>query len=223
VTAPPPFPRIPHLVAGRGTSDDRVLSSAELESLLDTPVLVEEKLDGANVAIWLDGDRVECSLRSGPGGRDRAGQLGPLRAWLAERSDELRVLLRESALYGEWLLLTHAMRYDRLLAYLVGLDLWSERGFVPPLERNERLAQAGLHPPPELYRGSPGRFDDLERLLGGSRLGPEPMEGLVVRTLDGSQPRVAKLLRPGFAPVSDEAWSTRRPRNLLADRELSWR
>lgn len=223
MTAPPPFPRIPHLVGGRGTSDDRELSPTELAALLDQPVLVEEKLDGANVAIWLDGSRVECSLRSGPGGRDRAGQLGPLRAWLAERSDELRALLGESALYGEWLLLTHAISYDRLPAYLVGLDLWSEGGFATPPERNERLARAGLFPPPELYRGSLGRLDDLERLLGESRVGPEPMEGLVVRTLDGSEPRIAKLLRAGFAPASDEAWGPRRPRNLLADRELSWR
>lgn len=223
MTAPPPFPRIPHLVAGRGTSDDHVLSPAQLESLLAKPVLAEEKLDGANVAIWLDGGRVECALRSGPGGRDRAGQLGPLRAWLAERSDELRVLLRESALYGEWLLLTHAIGYDRLPAYLLGLDLWSESGFATPLERNERLAGAGLQPPPELYRGRLGRLDDLERLLGESRVGAEPMEGLVLRTLDGSEPRVAKLLRPGFTPASDEAWGARRPRNLLAARELSWR
>lgn len=46
---PPPYPRIPHLVRGRGTSDDVVLPGAEVAALLGRPVLVEEKLDGANV------------------------------------------------------------------------------------------------------------------------------------------------------------------------------
>jgi hypothetical protein len=224
LTAPPPYLRIPHLVAGRGTKDDRMLGAAEVESLLAKPVLVEEKLDGANVIVWLDDGSVECALRSGPRRRDRAGQLGPLRAWLAKRSDELRLLLAQHALYAEWLLLTHAVHYDRLPAYFVGLDLWSEQsGFATPLERNERLAEAGLTVPPEVHRGVLSWVDDVERLLGRSRIGSEPMEGVVLRTLDGSEPRIAKLLRPGFAPAPDEAWRRPRPRNLLADRELSWR
>ena len=55
--------------------------------MLARPVLVEEKLDGANVVVWLEDERIECALRSGVGAQDRGKQLGPLRAWLAERTD----------------------------------------------------------------------------------------------------------------------------------------
>ena len=58
MNAPPAYPRIPHLVRGRGTSDDRVLAASEAELLLTKPVIVEEKLDGANVAVWLENDRM---------------------------------------------------------------------------------------------------------------------------------------------------------------------
>jgi RNA ligase len=223
MTTPPAYPRIPHLVPGRGTSDDRALADVESELLLSKPVMVEEKLDGANVAVWLEDGRVECALRSGPGGQDRAGQLGPLRAWLGQRTDEFRDLLAGRALYAEWLYLAHAIRYDRLPAYLVGFDLWSpDTGFVTPEERDERAAAAGLAVPPELYRGVLDGLDAAESLLGDSRVGAELMEGIVIRTLDGSAPRVAKLLRAGFAPASDTTWEKGRPRNLLSDQELSW-
>src|SRR4051794_20391690 len=98
---PPPYPRVAHLVSGRGTPDDEVLTSSLSEKLLHAPLLVEEKLDGANVAVWLDDSgSIQSALRSGLGGQDRGRQLGPLRAWLFERADRMRDLLAEHALYG---------------------------------------------------------------------------------------------------------------------------
>jgi RNA ligase len=221
---PPPYPRVSLLVAsGRGASDDRVLDPRLAEKLLGRRVLVEEKLDGANVSVWLEGGRIESSLRAGPGAVDRGRQLGPLRAWLGERLHALPELLREHALYGEWLYLTHGVPYDLLPSYFVGLDLWSPvDGFLPPLERNRRLVEGGIAVPPELFRGKPETASRLESLMTQSGFGTGPMEGLVIRTLDGSEPRVAKLLRPGYQPATDSAWTSGRPRNQLREKELSW-
>jgi hypothetical protein len=127
------------------------------------------------------------------------------------------------ALYGEWLLTAHGVRYDALPAYLVGLDLWApDVGFVGPDARYELLTRAGLTAPPSLYRGTLERVDQVEALLGCSRVGSEPMEGVVVRTLDAGEPRIAKLLRPDFSPASNAEWRRGRPRNVLHERELSW-
>jgi len=217
VTAPPPYPRIAHLVPGRGgTGDDRVLPPGRLASFLERPVLVEEKLDGANVMLWLEDDVVRSSLRAGPGALDRAGQLGALRAWVGPRSDQLRALLSgELVLYAEWLHRTHSIRYDRLPSYLIGLDLRSAGGrFLGPGERDERFDQAGIDPPPELARGVTRSVADLDALAGLSRFGHEAMEGVVVRSLDGTEPRIAKLLRAGFVRVADHAWGS--GRNVVA-------
>lgn len=221
---PPPYPRIPHVVAGRGTRDDLVLGDADRAALLGRPVVVEEKLDGANVMLWCQDGWIACAGRSGPDGQDRAGQIGPLRAWAAEHVDQLRPLVEHGAvLYAEWLLLTHSIAYDRLPSYLVGLDLRAPGGvFAPVDERNRRLGDAGIALPPELFRGVPGTVERIEALLSQpSRVGSAPVEGVVIRSLGGREPRLAKLLAPGFAVRSDDQWQRGRPRNQLE--EASWR
>lgn len=223
--APPPFPRIPHLVAGRGTRDDLDADPAEIDALLAGEVLVEEKVDGANVVVWSDGPTLKCALRSGPGASDRAGQLGPLRGWVAEHGDSLRAVLGdETALYAEWLLLTHTVTYNRLPAYLVALDFWSpDEGFLSVEVRNSRCAKAGIAVPPELWRGRGASVAAIEALLGRSAWGDKPAEGLVVRSVNGRHPRLAKLLRAGFERTDDTEWRSGRPRNRLAEGAASWR
>lgn len=222
--APPPYPRIAHLVAGRGTADDVQMDPAAIGAFLAGEVVVEEKLDGANVVVWPDGPRLDCALRSGPGGADRARQLGPLRKWIAEHADALRTLLGgDTALYAEWLLLTHSIAYDRLPAYLVALDMWSPaHGFVPVDDRNTRCAAVGLSTPPVLWRGRASSGADLEGRLGPSAYGNDMAEGLVVRAVDGRPPRVAKLLRGGFDRIDDDAWRRGRPHNRLVVGATSW-
>jgi hypothetical protein len=207
---------VPHLAAGRGTDDDRVLDPRSTDALLSRPALVEEKLDGANVMLWREGTRVECSLRSGPGSRDRAGQLGPLRAWTGEHYAPLLDLLDEGrVLYAEWLLLQHTVAYDALPDYLVGLDVAGGDGrFLAVAERDALLDAAGVPGPPVVSRGVPGSLRALEGLMGRSAYGGEPMEGVVVRP-EGGDPRAAKLLRPGFVRLGDDAWRGGRPRNRL--------
>ncbi len=222
---PPPYPRLPHLTGGRGTRDDLVLAEQEKRDLLAADVVVEEKLDGANVVVWQDDSgRIDVTLRSGPGGMDRGGQLGPLRAWAAAHDAALRASMTQwPVLYGEWLLLTHSVAYDRLPAYLVVLDLWRPTdGFAQPDERNEVSRSAGLSTPPELWRGVPGILAALEARLGGATWGTTAMEGVVVRRLDNGAPRLAKLVGQGFDQIDDHTWRAGRPRNRLAEGEVSW-
>lgn len=225
MNGPLPYPRVPHLADGRGDDDDRVLAPAETEVLLSRPVAVEEKLDGANVMVWVENGRVVCSLRSGPGSADRAGQIGPLRAWVAERADQLAGLLDDGlVLYGEWLWLTHTVPYERLPSYLVALDLRrADATFLPFAERNAGCADAGIITPPELHRGVLHHVEVVEALIGPSRFGSFLAEGVVVRPLDDVEPRAAKLLRPGFRRLTNDAWAGGRPRNTLAVQEAQWR
>ncbi len=224
MNAPPPYPRVAHLVAGRGTSDDVDADRASIDALLAGELVVEEKLDGANVVVWPDDHRLECALRSGPDATDRAGQLGPLRGWVAENSDALRSLLGDdTALYAEWLLLTHSVRYDRLPAYLIALDLWSPtEGFASVDVRNARCNEVGITTPPELWRGRASSVDVLAAKLGASEYSDEQAEGIVVRTVDGHPPRLVKLLASGFDRIDDSAWRAGRPHNRLGMGAASW-
>ncbi len=222
---PPPYPRVPHLFsADEGTRDDLVLSAEERALFLAEPVAVEEKLDGANVMLWLgSGGSVRSSGRSGAGALDRAGQLGRLRAWVAERTDVIRSLLEhDRVLYAEWLFLTHSVRYSRLPDLLVGTDLYENgAGCLSALDRDGLLEGAGLSPPPRLFAGALGGEERLLSLFGRSAFGDEPAEGLVLRReRQGRLLGRAKALRPGFVRISDEEWRRGgRGRNAVIERE----
>ena len=212
--APPPYPRTSYLWASEAiTRDDRVLAPAEISEWLRHPVVVEEKLDGANVSIWWERSRLQVASRGGPDAMDRGGQLGPLRSRVNAGYGQLQPLLANGlVLYAEWLWLTHTVRYDQLVDHLVVLDLWHpDEGFVELRER-DRLSQAHeLVVPPRLFGGVLGSEDALVKLMGRSRFGSELMEGVVLRKDDGQR---CKVLRLGFVRAGDA--DIGRNRNVLA-------
>lgn len=219
-SSPPPYPRIPHFPGSTGVaSNDRVLSSEETQRFLTRPVAVEEKLDGANVTLWLDlRGAIQVASRGGPGAMDRAGQLGPLRAWAGRNADRLRPLLERWVLYGEWLWFAHGVRYERLPDPLVGLDLRESEGrLLRVRERDDALARAGVVGPPRLYEGVLHSGERLTALLDASRFGAEHAEGLIVRHLEPgeNEPRLAKLVAPSFRRRADEHWRGPLERNRL--------
>lgn len=217
MNAPPPYPRIPYLLpAPSATRQDRVVAAAERAAWWGVPLLVEEKLDGANVALWLQDGQVQVASRGGPDAMDRAGQLGRLRAWVSERSARMAGLLSEGRVaYAEWLWLQHGIAYDALPDWLVILDLWTEIGFVPVVERDRRCADEGLVVPPRVHDGPLLGERQLPALMGRSAFSRDcPAEGLVLRRADGAR---AKVVSKKFARVLDEDFSPGR-RNSLTSR-----
>lgn len=209
--APPTYPRIPHLAgSARLTGDDAALAQRDVDELLGRPVLVEEKLDGANVTLWVDADAPHLASRGGVGAVDRGRILGPARAWAMPRADELRAALGERhAIYGEWLLRRHAVPYRRLPAPFVGFDVIDRRtgAFASVAERDHILRAAGVSTPPRLFSGRLSGFDQLEDLLTTSQFADVPAEGLVVRALE--PPRmIAKLIAPCWADAGRADWSS---------------
>ncbi len=218
----PPYPRVPHLAPGRGaTRDDLVLAADIRERLLNGRVRIEEKLDGANISISVCvGGSLELATRGGAASTDRCGHLGRARAWAAERSDCLRELLADGhILYGEWLLTRHGVGYRSLPDLFVGFDLLDpETGWVPDLERERRLSQAGL-----AFPHCFGIFDgidlaELDALMGASVFGAPLIEGLIVRAVgaDSDIPRLAKRLAEGAPRATDEAFGRLRQENQRA-------
>lgn len=183
---PPAYPRIPYLVAPTQLlGSDRVVPAAEVPSWFLIPVHVEEKLDGANVSLWLEHGQVQVASRGGVGAMDRAGQLGRLKAWAAESSARLTALLAHGwSVYGEWLWLRHGIAYDRLPDFLVVLDLWHPHaGMASVSERDARVRAAGLLVPPVRHSGVLRDVPGLLSLLGPSAYADTRAEGLVVRRL----------------------------------------
>lgn len=210
MSAPPKYPRVPHVAPSpAATADDVVLDATQRSALLSAQVVVEEKLDGMNVVVWVEGGVPRVGTRGGADTSDRSGERGRLRRWAAMRADELGAGLgSEFAIYGEWLRRRHAVPYLRLPAELVAFDVLDRttQRLLSLGERDLLLAKLGLPKPPERFRGVLGALDRLDSLLGASAFADARAEGLVIRTVDGGQPQIAKHIDPAWPQIGEAAW-----------------
>lgn len=209
------FPRTPHLV-WLGTDearDDKVLRAGEASELLSGPVLIEEKVDGANVGLSLSESGLRAQNRGAYIEREACHpQFRPLFRWLDTHRHALTDALDANLiLFGEWCYAVHSVRYTKLPDWFLAFDVYdrSREEFWSALRRDELIDRIGLARVPKVTEG---RFTvpDIVRMLGPSQLSNGPAEGVYVRR-DESDRLVgrAKVVRPEFVQQIDAHWSAR--------------
>lgn len=215
------FPHTPHLawLGPGGPRDDKVLSPAETGALLEGPVVLEEKIDGANLGFSVGPDG---QLRVQNRGRyllpPFRGQFARLPIWLAPHAADLTAALGSGLiLFGEWCAARHTVGYDALPDWFLAFDLYDRRTgcFWGSDRRRDWCRALGLTEVPRLGSGSFSQRDLEARLTDQiSRVGREPSEGLVVRRdRDGWLQARAKLVRRCFLQAHETHWR---------DRPLEW-
>ena len=211
------FPHTPHLIwlGDQAPRDDKVLAPAEVDELLARQVVVEEKLDGANLG-----------LSAGPDGRLRlqnrgtylhlpyAGQFARLSEWLGRNEQcVLEALTPELIVFGEWVAARHSLDYTSLPDWWLVFDVYDRRAqrFWSVQRRNSWAHTSGLECVPCLFEGS-ATVESLKDILVRQRSNYRegPMEGLVVRAdePDWSVAR-AKMVRADFAQAITGHWRNR--------------
>ena len=212
------FPHTPHLAwLGPGTPrDDKVLAADEAAALLAGEVVVEEKLDGANLGVSLAEDG---TLRFQNRGQylhpPFAGQFQRLAGWIASREQVLRSHLPHGLIiFGEWCAARHSVAYDRLPDWWIVFDVYdlAERRFFSTARRDALAARMGLSVVRKVFRDRTTLAALIRRLNDEpSRYRTGPVEGFVIRkeTSDWLLAR-AKLVHPQFVQGIDEHWRRRR-------------
>ena len=212
------FPSTPHL-AWFGSSDiraDKVMSKVEAAEFLLTKIVVEEKVDGANLALFFDERGVLCFQNRGNLLNGKlSGQWERLRGWVSNREESLRIHLPHGLiLFGEWCYARHTVVYDCLPDWFLGFDVFDpqEAKFWSTQRRNELLNTVGMISVPQLDCGH-FSLQALEVLLNTkSKLSSsEPVEGVYLRreNPDWLETR-CKLVRSTFQQAITQHWSTRR-------------
>ena len=210
------FPHTPHLLwLGAGTPrEDKCLTVPEAAEFLSSEVIVEEKVDGANLGLSLDPyGRIRAQSRGNflAPGRSHA-QWNPLWPWLAERRAILENgLIGGLILFGEWCYARHTVAYDALPDWFLGFDVFdtNRRRFWSVSRRNVWLRERGLVPVPEVARG---RFQrkQIPSLLGASAIGHLPVEGIYLRREEvGWLSARAKVVSATFKQQIEEHWTRR--------------
>lgn len=213
------FPSTPHLAwlsQAAVPREDKLLSPSDKRVLLAGEVLVEEKVDGANLGLSLaDDGKLLAQNRGQYLTAPFAGQFARLPEWLTQHDEGIRGQLDAPLiLFGEWSAARHSIAYDRLPDWFLLFDVYDRAlgRFWSSRRRNALASAAGLAIVPPLLRGHTN-LTELQQLLASSsshyRAGP--MEGLVVRreTTDWCKNR-AKLVRADFTQAIGEHWSRRR-------------
>jgi ATP-dependent RNA circularization protein (DNA/RNA ligase family) len=211
------FPHTPHIAwLGEGAPrDDKVLSLSEAAALLADNVVVEEKLDGANLGLSLTPDgRLRAQNRGQYLDEPHAGQFGRFPAWLAQHGALLStVMTSDLMLFGEWCAARHSLDYVALPDWFLLFDVYDRAAgrFWNTLRRNALASQAGLLTVPQLLHGKT-TVPALKQLVAttNSRYRNGALEGLVIRreSPEWCEAR-AKLVLPDFTQAIDTHWRKR--------------
>ena len=211
------FPHTPHLAwldAGE-PRDDKVLSPVEAAALLACDVVVEEKLDGANLGLSIsDSGRLRAQNRGQYLADPFSGQFARLAQWLTLHADPLASALSENLiLFGEWCAARHSLSYDRLPDWFLLFDVYDrgQKSFWSTARRNALAQRTGLNHVQQLASGRVSLAELKEMLTSrSSHYRNGQMEGLIVRreTAEVCESR-AKLVRADFTQAIGEHWRKR--------------
>lgn len=209
------FPTTPHLLwlGATAARADKVLTRDEAESFLRHSLIVEEKVDGANLGLSFDSHgNLLAQNRGNYLERGTKDQFAPLWAWLSERETRLFDALEDRLmLFGEWCHAGHSIHYTRLPDWFLAFDVFDkqEQRFLSSVRRDAIIQKLKLHTVPTI---STGRFSlvDIPRLIGQSALYDGPMEGIYLRHEDTAWLiQRAKVVRAEFVQQISEHWLNR--------------
>jgi len=211
------FPHTPHLAwLGNGSPrDDKVLSPPEVTRLLDGPVRVEEKLDGANLGLSFAPDGTPRAQNRGQYLiKPYSGQFSRLGGWLGMHEWQWRGQVSPNLiLFGEWCAATHSLDYAELPDWFLLFDVYDRdaQRFWSGARRDALAESLGLAVVPVVQQGMTDLLQLTELVSRTkSRFRDGPLEGVVIRrdSTDWCEAR-AKLVRAEFAQAIDDHWRSR--------------
>jgi len=219
----PEFPRTRHLpFEPCASSDDRIATLEECENIIHggLNITIEEKIDGANLAITIiDGEPVIrnrnniLSKNYSSGKTPAKMQFSPVWTWFYNNKEKFETLQRilgfQPCVYGEWLYARHTVVYDSLPSWFVAFDVYDyeKKNYISPKRYRPALIEAGFDIVPEM------KWDKItEKTLKAMRdtntefSKNERKEGIYIKACDGEfVVNRFKMVRPNF--IQGEHWN----------------
>lgn len=196
--------------------DDKVLSPESAQAFLGHPVVVEEKVDGANLGFSIDpAGALRVQNRGAYLEGAMVGQFARLGEWLNRYRDPLSSLLGDRLiLFGEWCAARHSLDYSRLPGWFVGFDVYdrTEHRFWSSGRRNDLLGCLSI-PVIRQIQSGPLTLVTLKDLLQQARSHYRDggVEGIILRWEDDQWLKDrCKLVHPHFTQAIGEHWSRKR-------------
>ena len=164
------YPRTPHIQGSRLQPGDEDLAQVPFEAIRGRPLVVEEKIDGANCGISFDeaGRLLLQSRGHYLTGGPRERHFHQLKTWAATHQEGLYLALEDRyVLYGEWMYARHTVFYDALPHYFMEFDILDRRTgeFLDTPSRRALLDGLPIAPVPVVHEGPLSRPGELPALI----------------------------------------------------------
>ncbi|TBU69199.1 DNA ligase [Serratia marcescens] len=209
------FPSTPHFYISTATDvrNDKILGMNDKKDALKNELVIEEKIDGANLGISFD---YEANLILQNRGTILTppffGQWKTLNRWLSSKSDILFDILSDKyILFGEWCYAMHSIHYTSLPDYFLAFDIYDKPSeiFVDFDKRNQLIGKIGVSAVPFIAKGFYS-LDDLPRFIKKSLYSDSIAEGIYVRASNSEKTFFrAKIVRDDFTQNINQHWSSR--------------
>jgi len=167
------YPRTPHLEGSRLQPGDEDLDVVPFFQVQGLPLVIEEKVDGANSALSFD-DTGALLLQSRGHylrGGAREKHFAMFKTWANRHAEALRSRLASRyVMYGEWLYARHTVYYDALPHWFLEYDVFDRERevFLSTAARRELLEGLPVVPVAVLSSGRFERLQDISSLVGRS-------------------------------------------------------
>jgi len=179
------YPRTRHIEGSRLQPGDEDLSAVPFEKIKGLPLIVEEKVDGANSALSFteDGTLLLQSRGHYLIGGVREKHFDLLKQWGATHQQALFDVLGDRyVMYGEWVYAKHTMFYDRLPHYFLEFDVLDRHTdrFLDTPSRRKLLTSLLVESVPVLKSSAFATLTELIALIERSRfIGQDHLAAMV--------------------------------------------
>ena len=193
------YPRTRHLEGSRLGPGDEDLEAVPFAAIAGRPLVVEEKMDGANAAVSFD-EQGQLWLQSRGHfltGGAREKHFAALKPWAHANADVLRERLgARYVMYGEWLFAKHTVYYDALPHHFLEFDVLdrSDGTFLSTDRRRALLAGSPVSSVPVLAQAPFRRRDALVALVGRSAFKSPSWKARLVETAEARALDVARVV-----------------------------
>jgi atypical dual specificity phosphatase len=203
------FPRTKHLVnLGASSRDDLQCNEKEQKEFLGVNVYVQEKVDGANLGIFLDEYKLIAQNRSHFVTSTYHPQFKLLDKWLLQHAEDLyHILTPDDILYGEWLYAQHSINYTELPDYFLAYDIYNKKTkqFYNYEYVVDKLKGTKIKMVPLICYGKMKKLEEFTELIKTkSKFYDGQIEGIYVRICDDKFTiNRAKIVRSDFIGGND--------------------
>lgn len=183
------YPRTQHIKGSKLQDGDYDLSQIPFSEIQNKHIVIEEKVDGANVGISFSPDGQLLLQSRGHflvgGYKERHYDL--LKIFANENYQQLYSVLGDKyIMYGEWLYAKHKIYYDALPSYFLEFDVYDkEKGvFLDTTSRRELLKDLPIHSVPVLASGKFNSMQEVLSYLTNSKYKTENCEQNLLQTIN---------------------------------------